>query len=161
VAGWRNRLAKGSEAVGVAFFAGMFAVFIASVAMQHLGRRPLTWSDEVCVVFLIWGTFWSAAFVVRHDEHVTFDILYGAAGKRGRRIMALAAALGAAALMLAALPATVDYLRFLGRTNAITPTLQWRHDYVFACFALFLAAYGLRLLWRGGRLASRDWERWV
>lgn len=161
MARWRHALAKGSEAVGVALFAAMFLVFIASVAMQHLGRRPLTWSDELCVVLLIWGTFWSAAFVVRHDEHVTFDILYAAAGRRARRAMALIAAVGAAALMLAALPATLDYLRFLGRTNAITPTLQWRHDYVFACFALFLAAYGLRLLRRGAGLGARAWERWV
>jgi TRAP-type C4-dicarboxylate transport system permease small subunit len=154
-----RRARVAATAVGVALFAAMFATFIAGVAMRHLARQPLTWSDEVCVVLLLWSTFWAAAFVVRHDEHVTFDMLHAAAPAPMRRLMALAAALGCAALFLAALPATYGYVAFLWRET--TPTLRLRLDYVYACFVIFLAVAALRLLWRGGRLARRDWEKWV
>lgn len=163
MSGGGRGLAKGAaaaaEAAGVALFAAMFAMFIAGVAMRYAVGQPLTWSDEVCVVLLLWSTFWAASFVVRLGEHVTFDILYEAAAPRGRRIMALAAAFGFGALLLAALPATYGYVAFLWRET--TPTLRLRLDYVYACFPLFLAVIGLRLLWRGQALARRDWERWV
>lgn len=151
--------AAAAEAIGVALFAAMFATFIAGVAMRYAAGRPLTWSDEICVVLLLWSTFWAASFVVRIGEHVTFDILYEAAAPRWRRVMALAATLGFGALLLAALPATYGYVAFLWRET--TPTLRLRLDYVYACFPLFLAVIGARLLWRGGRLARRDWERRV
>jgi TRAP-type C4-dicarboxylate transport system permease small subunit len=163
VSGGGRGLAKGAaaaaEAVGVALFAAMFATFIAGVVMRYAAGRPLTWSDEICVVLLLWSTFWAASFIVKLGEHVTFDILYEAARPRGRRLMALAAALGFGALLLAALPATYGYVAFLWRET--TPTLRLRLDYVYACFPLFLAVIGARLLWRGGQLARRDWERWV
>ena len=148
-----------AEAVGVALFAAMFATFIAGVAMRYAAGRPLTWSDEICVVLLLWSTFWAASFVVRLAEHVTFDILYAAAAPRWRRAMALLAAVGFGALLLAALPATYGYVAFLWRET--TPTLRLRLDYVYACFPLFLAVIGVRLVWRGQALARRDWERWI
>jgi len=154
-----RRAGRAAEAVGVALFAAMFATFIAGVVMRYAAGRPLTWSDEFCVVLLLWSTFWAASFVVRLGEHVTFDILYEAAPRPGRRLMALAAAFGFGALLLAALPAAVGYVAFLWRET--TPTLRLRLDYVYACFPLFLAVIGARLLWRGGLLARRDWERWV
>ena len=151
--------ASAAEAIGVALFAAMFATFIVGVAMRYAAGQPLTWSDEVCVVLLLWSTFWAASLVVTLGEHVTFDILYEAAAPRGRRLMALAAAVAAGALILAALPATYGYVAFLWRET--TPTLRLRLDYVYACFPLFLAVIGVRLLWRGQALARRDWERWV
>ena len=156
-------LAKGAEgaaeAVGVVLFAAMFATFIAGVVMRYAAGRPLTWSDEFCVVLLLWSTFLAASFVVKLGEHVTFDILYEAAPRAGRRLIALVAAVGFGALLLAALPATVSYVGFLWRET--TPTLRLRLDYVYACFPLFLAVIGARLLWRGGMLARRDGDRWV
>jgi TRAP-type C4-dicarboxylate transport system permease small subunit len=137
----------------------MFAMFIAGVVMRYAVGQPLTWSDEVCVVLLLWSTFWAAAFVVKIGEHVTFDMLYAAAAPLGRRLMALAAMLGFGALLLAALPATYGYVAFLWRET--TPTLRLRLDYVYACFPLFIAVIGVRLLWRGQSLARRDWERWL
>jgi TRAP-type C4-dicarboxylate transport system permease small subunit len=151
--------ATAAEAVGVALFAAMFATFIAGVAMRYGAGRPLTWSDEICVVLLLWSTFWAASFVVKLGEHVTFDILYEAAPKPARSAMVAVAALGFAALLLIALPATVGYTAFLWRET--TPTLRLRLDYIYACFPLFMAVLALRHLWRGGGLARRDWERWV
>jgi len=149
---------KAAEAAGVALYAAMFATFIAGVVMRYAAGQPLTWSDEFCVVLLLWSTFWAASFAVRLEEHVTFDILYLAVAPRWRRPMALAATLGFAALLLIALPATYGYTAFLWRE---TTPLRLRLDYVYACFPLFMAVIAVRLLWRGVGLSRRDWERWV
>lgn len=147
--------AKAAEIIGAAFFFGMFAMFIVGVFMRYVLGRPLTWNDEVCVILLLWSMFWSAAFVVRDDEQVTFDIVYQPVSAGAKRAMGIAGALLCAAIFAAALPATFSYIGFLWRE--ITPALQIRLDYVYSCFALFLAAATLRLLLRGGRLFGRDW----
>lgn len=148
-----------AEAIAVVLFAGMFLTFIAGVSMRYLANQPLTWSDEFCVVLLLWSTFWTGAFVVRLDEHVTFDIAYEAGSPRARRIMAALAGLGFGALFLAALPATYGYVAFIWREA--TPTLRLRLDYIYACFPLFLGVIALRLVARGALLSRRDWERWL
>ncbi len=148
-------LGKAAEAIGAAFFFGMFAMFIVGVFMRYALGRPLTWNDEVCVILLLWSMFWSAAFVVRDEEQVTFDIVYQPAPPGAKRAMGIAGAVLCAAIFAAALPATFSYVAFLWRE--ITPALQIRLDYVYSCFALFLAAATLRLLLRGGRLFGRDW----
>lgn len=162
-AGTPGMIAKGAlaaaEAVGIALYAAMFLTFIAGVAMRYVFGRPLTWSDEFCVVLLLWCTFWAGAFAVRLGEHVTFDILYGAAPPQGRRALAFIGAVGFAAVLFWALPATWNYTAFLWRET--TSTLRLRLDWVYACFPLFMVVIALRFLWRGGQLARRDWERWI
>ena len=54
-----------------------------------------------------------------------------------------------AVAFLAALPKLWNYIGFLWRER--TPALQWRLDYVYACFALFIAAAALRFAWEAVR----------
>ncbi len=156
---WTKGASAVAEAIAVVLFAGMFVTFVAGVAMRYALGQPLTWSDEFCVVLLLWSTFWTAAFVIRIDDHVTFDIAYEAVPRRLQRLMTFVASIAFGALFLAALPATYDYVSFIWRET--TPTMRIRLDYLYACFPLFLGVIALRLLLRGGLLTRRDWERWL
>jgi len=60
-----------------------------------------------------------------------------------------AVCVGVALALLAALPKLWNYISFLWRER--TPALQWRLDYVYACFALFIAAAALRFAWEAVR----------
>ena len=46
--------------------------------------------------------------------------------------------------LLSALPKTIGYVAFLWRER--TAALEWRLDYVYACFPLFMGAAGLAFL---------------
>jgi len=86
-------------------------------------------------------------------EHVAFDLVLDALPASLRRGIAIGASLAVGVALLAALPKTVEFVAFLWRER--TPALQWRLDYVYACFPLFMGAAALRFLWQVLRLCLR------
>jgi TRAP-type C4-dicarboxylate transport system permease small subunit len=125
--------------------AAVFVAILTGVARRYLFGQPLVWIDELSTVLFVWSIFWAGAFVVGLREHVSFDLVHGMlpAGA-GAILWRVVCALVAIAL-LAALPKLWNFIAFLWRER--TPALQWRLDYVFSCFALFIAAAGLRFGW--------------
>lgn len=156
---WSARLRQGTEAVGVALFAAMFATFLLQVCFRYALNRPLGWSDELALLLYPWSVFWACAFLVPLRAHVSFDLAYAAAPLRARRLLAALAAAILVGLFLYALPATLDYVRFMGRER--TPVLGWRYDVLFACFPLFLMAVAARAGLRIRALARAGWESQV
>jgi TRAP-type C4-dicarboxylate transport system permease small subunit len=148
-----------AEGVAALLFAAMFGVFVYGVAMRYVLRAPVSWSDEVTVVLMLWSLFWTAGLVLREREHVAVDLVYAGLPPGGRRLLGLAAGLGFGVLFLAALPTTADYILFLWRER--TSALGWRLDIVYACFVLFMAAVAARLLFQAWRLAGARWREHV
>lgn len=148
LAGW---LRARADNVAAGLLAAMFAAFIVQIVARYVVLRiypdlNIGWTLELCLTFWLWAVFWGAAFCLDENDHVRFDILYTAAGRRGRRVMAVAAALMIAAAMLAALPATWDYISFYKIKKSVV--LKWRLDYVFSIYGIFAAVIVLRYLWR-------------
>jgi TRAP-type C4-dicarboxylate transport system permease small subunit len=136
-------------AISALLVAAVFTSVLVGVARRYLFGAPLVWIDELTVVLFIWGIFWTAAFVVPLREHVAFDLAFNALPGRARRALrAFSYALVGTAL-LAVLPGSVNFIQFLWRER--TPALQWRLDFVYACFALFIAAAALRFLYAAFR----------
>jgi TRAP-type C4-dicarboxylate transport system permease small subunit len=134
-----------AAAISALLVAAVFTAVLVGVARRYLFGAPLVWIDELTVVLYIWGIFWTAAFVVPLREHVAFDLAFNALPGRARRALrAFSYALVGTAL-LAILPGIVNFIQFLWRER--TPALQWRLDFVYACFALFIAAAALRFLY--------------
>lgn len=140
-----------AEAVGVALFAGLFGAFLLQVFMRYVMNRPLGWTDELSLLLYPWAVFWTCAFILKDGEHVRFDVLTAAAGRRARRLFAAIGGLATLGLFAAALPDTLDWVRFMARER--TPVLDWRYHYVFAVFPLFMAAVAGRAAWALWRLA--------
>ena len=140
---------KLAAAVSALLIAAVLLAVLVGVARRYLFGAPLVWIDELTVVMFIWAIFWTAAFVVPLREHVAFDLVFNALPPRGRRaLQAFSCALVGTALV-AALPGIVNFLQFLWRER--TPALQWRLDYVYAIFAVFIAAAALRFLYAAFR----------
>lgn len=150
---------RAAATVSTLLMAAVFLAVIVGVARRYLFGAPLVWIDELTTVLFIWSIFWTAAFVVGNREHVAFDLLYGALSERTRRIVSLLAATAVGLVLLAALPKLGGYIAFLWRER--TPALQWRLDYVYACFALFIVAAGVRFLVQAGQLLTRRWREFL
>jgi TRAP-type C4-dicarboxylate transport system permease small subunit len=144
---------RAAAAVSAALMAAVLGVVLLGVARRYLFGAPLTWSDELTVILFMWSVFWTAAFAVPLREHVAFDLVFETLPPRAARIVAIAACTIAGLALLAALPKTVDFVRFLWRER--TPALQWRLDLVYACFPVFVGAAALRFLWQAARLCRR------
>jgi TRAP-type C4-dicarboxylate transport system permease small subunit len=145
LAGW---LLKGAEGVLAAMLAAMFFTFVLQIFSRYVLNQPFGWTLEVCLTLWLWLVFWGNAFVVRHDEHVMFDVLYHAVRPGTRRIFAL---LGAASIVIGlgiSLYPTWDFIDFLKIKKSAILKIPMRT--IFSIYLIFLLSaivvYGLQFV---------------
>lgn len=138
-------LRRRAENVLAALLGLMFLAFLAQIAFRYVFNLPVGWTQEVTVACWVWLVLWGAAFVLREDEEIRFDLLQGAAGPRGRRVMAVLA--GGALLVLygASLRGSFDYVSFMKVEK--TAYLKVRFDWLYSVYIAFLAAVLARYCW--------------
>ncbi|MCV2864866.1 TRAP transporter small permease [Albidovulum sediminicola] len=152
--------ARLTEGVAALMMAAMFATFLIQIAVRYVAGSEwfiarlghlvdpvhFGWTLEFCLVMWLWIVFWGNAFVVRDRDHVTFDILYLWVRPGVRKWLAvIGAAIIAAALLLSIGP-TWDKLRILRLKSSATLPVKMLP--IYSIYFVFLAAVGLRYLWR-------------
>lgn len=140
--GWLYRRA---ENVLAAMLVAMFAAFLLQIVFRYMLNLPIGWTNELSVVLWIWLVLWGAAFVVREEEEIRFDLFYAAASPRARRIMFLIAAFSLLVLYTVSLPAVLDYVTFMKVEK--TAYLKIRMDWLFSIYVVFVIAIIARYLW--------------
>jgi len=143
-----------AENVLVLLLAVMFLAFIVQITFRYLFNFPIGWTSELSTVTWIWLVLWGAAFVLREDEEIRFDLIYGSVGVRTRRAMVIAIAASVVVLYGMSLPAVVDYVTFMKVQE--TSYLDIRFDYLFAIYVVFAVASIIRYLWLGWRAMRSD-----
>jgi TRAP-type C4-dicarboxylate transport system permease small subunit len=157
IGSWLERRA---ENVASAMLAAMFAAFILQIFFRYLAGLPIGWTHELSAMLWVWLVLWGAAFVVREREEIRFDIVYGAAGVRARRIMCLVTAAALVVLYSVSLPAVVDYVSFMKVQS--TAYLKVRFDLLFSIYVIFAVASIARYLWLAWQaLSGRGSERFA
>jgi TRAP-type C4-dicarboxylate transport system permease small subunit len=151
-----ERLRRFASMIAAVSFAVVFALFILGVFMRYVMGRPLSWIDEAVTILSVWSTFWTAAFVLRWPDHISFDIVYANINPVLKRLFLIVGLTGFIALMAAAMPGMVDYTLFLWRER--TDSMQMRLDWVYSVFPAFFAIVLLRMAYSLWRLASGTWR---
>jgi len=142
IGGWCYRRA---ENILAAMQVAMFAAFILQIVFRYLLNFPIGWTNEISVVLWIWMMLWGAAFVLREEEEIRFDLVYAVAGPRLRRVMFLASGVALIALYGVSFPAVIDYVTFMKVEK--TAYLGIRVDWLFSIYIVFVAAIIARYLW--------------
>jgi len=135
---------RAAAAVSALLVAAVLGVILLGVARRYVFGAPLSWSDELASVLFVWLVFWTSALTLPLREHVSFDLLTDALPASARRWIGFGTSLLVGMALLAALPKTIEYVAFLWRER--TAALQWRLDFVYACFPLFIGAAGIAFL---------------
>jgi TRAP-type C4-dicarboxylate transport system permease small subunit len=145
----KTRIARGlyrfAEFVLAMLLGVMFLAFIAQIVFRYLFDFPIGWTSELTVIAWLWLVLWGAAFVVTEAEEIRFDLLYGAAGPRTRRAMAIVTAVAILLLYSLSLPAVVDYVTFMKVQS--TAYLKIRFDWLFSIYVIFAVAVLVRYAW--------------
>ena len=149
-------LRRGAELAAAAMFAVMFGAFLLQIFMRYVVNRPLDWSLEVSLIAYLWIVFWCAAFLVRDRDHVAFTMIYAAAPPAWKRGLAIISLVAAAGLFALALPATFDFVSFMGID--VTWALELRFDLVFSVYLIFVVAVILRSGLRLYSLLGPGWR---
>ena len=150
---WYQRAAAAGSTLSLGV---VFMLFIGGIGMRYLFDRPVGWIDEAVTVLTVWSVLWTAAFVLRWSDHISFDIVFVNLAAPRQRLMLLVVNIAFVALMLSAIPGMVDYTLFLWRER--TDMLQMRMDFVYAIFPIFFIAIVARQLRSIWRLLSPRWQ---
>ena len=138
-------LRRRAENVAAAMLAVMFAAFIIQIVFRYFFNFPVGWTSELTVVMWLWLVLWGAAFVLREDEEIRFDLLSGAAGRRGRMAMGIITALALVVLYGLSLKPSFDYVAFMKVEKS--SYLKIRMDWLFSIYVVFVIALIVRYLW--------------
>ena len=141
-AGWLRRRA---ENVAAAMLAVMFAAFVVQIVFRYFFNFPIGWASELALVMWLWLVLWGAAFVLRENEEIRFDLLYAAVGRRARIVMGSITGAAAVVLYGASLPATYSYVTFMKVEKS--SYLDIRMDWLFSIYVIFVLAILARYLW--------------
>lgn len=124
-----------ADGVAAAMLATLFVVFIIQIAARYVFNLPVGWTQEVQATLWLWLVLWGAAFCLRDEDHVKFDLLYHMAPTRWQRIFAGLAAVSIIVAVAGALPAAWDYVDFYKIKRSAV--LQVRMKWVFIIYIVF------------------------
>ena len=146
-------LTRGAEFIVATLLAAMFLTFLLQIFSRYILLTPFGWTLELCLILWVWIVFLGCAFVVRHDEHVTFDVLYHAAPYRLRRILSLVICSAIIVGLGWSLLPTWDYIDWMKIRKTTTVRNPFTGDKIplrtiFSVYAIFLVAVMARYTWR-------------
>lgn len=142
-------LYRRAENILAAMLAVMFLAFILQIVFRYLLNFPIGWTSELTVIMWLWMVLWGAAFVVREEEEIRFDLIYGGVRPGTRRVLAIITAVAILGLYLFSLPAVWDYVTFMKVQS--TAYLKIRFDWLFSIYVIFAVAVIVRyafILWK-------------
>ena len=150
-------LKKGAELVAIGSLSAMFGVFLLQVFSRYVLNAPIGWTVEACVILYIWTVFWSAAFLLREQDHVAFTMILDAVAPPTKRLMLLVGTTLIGVGMAASIPAVVDYITFMKIDK--TPVIGIRFDLVYSVYILFVVAVVIRSVLTILKLVGPNWRR--
>lgn len=148
-----NWFSKTAQFIAAAMLAAMFATFLLQIFSRYVLNAPFGWTLELCLTLWVWIVFFGNAFMVRHSDHVTFDIFYTAAPDNLRRIMALVSAGAIATAMIWAFLPTWDYIDWMKirkTSTIVNPFTEKKIPLrtIFSIYGIFMLAIAVRYIWQ-------------
>lgn len=142
IGGWLRRRAENLLCL---MLLTMFVVFILQIVFRYALNMSIGWTHEVSVALWIWIVLFGSAFVVREVDEIRFDLIWGGASDKSRRIMQIICATALVFLFGISLPAVIDYVTFMEVES--TAYLKIRFDYLYSIYVIFAVATIIRYLW--------------
>jgi C4-dicarboxylate transporter DctQ subunit len=133
-----TRVERVEEIASIAFFTVMFASVLIGVFWRYVLDDPLIWTVNAAAVAFIWSVLIGAGLPNWGDEHIQFDLVYRRMSPRWKRVSRMAGNLLLVVTFALPIPATWDYLAFIG-ADSVTG-LPLKFNLAFAVVLWFLVA---------------------
>jgi len=150
------RIRAALDIVAGALFLFLFLVFLVEVFFRYVLDSPISWTIEIIMVSFLLMMFWTLTFGVPLKRHVAFTVVRDLLPPSGRRAAALVSHAACAITLAVALPGIVSIAVYEQREA--TPILRIPLIVNYGAFALFVAAYVLRLFLSAIRLLRPGWR---
>ena len=120
---------------GIVFMV-MFVSFCLQIFSRYVLNNQFSWTYEYTVIGFLWSVAFGAIWASKQREHVSFSLLYDRFGPKGRAIINLVGSLMIFAAFVLMLPATYEYIEFIGLKK--TAVLKVPFSALYAPFLVFI-----------------------
>ena len=148
---------RGAEFIAAMSLAAIFITFLLQIVFRYVPfLEPIGWSVVLISLLWVFVIFFGSSFIVREKDHVTFDVLYLAAPRNVRKVLALITAVLMVAAMLYSLPSVWETV-FANRLMELKKIQTIRVPFtggkipikwLFAPFVMMMIVVTMRYLWR-------------
>lgn len=145
-----SRLHRVAEGVAGGLLAIIFVAFLIQIVFRYVFNFPVGWTSELSVVAWLWLVLWGAAFVLKEDDEIRFDLVSRSAGRRTRIVLGVVTAVALVVLYTMSMPAAYSYVSFMKVERS--SYLNIRFDWLYSIYLVFAVAVIVRYLWILGRL---------
>jgi TRAP-type C4-dicarboxylate transport system permease small subunit len=135
-------LGRRAEDVLSALLVAMFVAFMLQIVTRYVLNAPLSWTAELSTLTWVWGILWGAGLVLRDEEEIRFDIVYGAMSPGVRRVADAITGTAVVLVFTWSLPAVVDYVTFMKVERSAY--LGIRFDILYSVYVIFAVAQIIR-----------------
>jgi len=142
IVGWVRRRA---ENIVAGLLGIMFVSFLLQIVFRYVFNFPIGWSSELSVICWLYMVLLGSAFWLKESDEIRFDLVSGALGPKGRRVLAFFVGVAAVVLFGMALPATVKYVAFMKVESS--SYLKIRLDVLYSVYVVFAVAVIVRYAW--------------
>ena len=148
---------RGTEFIAAMALAAIFITFLLQISFRYLPfLEPIGWSVVLISLLWVFVIFFGCSFIVREVDHVAFDVLYHAAPRPARKVLALISAVLMIVAMVYSFPAIWDTVfanRLMDLKKIQTLRIPITGDriaikWLFAPFVMLTIVVTLRYLWR-------------
>jgi TRAP-type C4-dicarboxylate transport system permease small subunit len=123
----------------------MFLAFIIQIVFRYVFNFPIGWTSELSVITFLYMVLLGSAFWLKESDEIRFDLISGALGPTGRRVVGLVVAIATVILFGMALPATIKYVAFMKVESS--SYLKIRLDILYSVYIVFAVAVIVRYTW--------------
>jgi TRAP-type C4-dicarboxylate transport system permease small subunit len=143
-----RRAQRAAEAVAALLLATIFVAFIVQIVFRYVFDLPVGWTSELSVAAWLWLVLWGAAFVLKDEDEIRFDMLSGRLGRRGRIAAGLVGALAMVLLFGLSLKASWSYVSFMAveRSSYLKVRMDWMYSIYIVFVLAVIARYGFKLV---------------
>ena len=138
-------LGRRAEDVLSALLVAMFIAFMLQIVTRYVFNAPLSWTAELSTLAWVWGILWGAGLVLRDEEEIRFDVIYGLMSPGLKRICDTFTSLAVVVVFTWSLPAMVDYVTFMKVERSAY--LGIRFDVLFSVYLIFALGIIIRQSW--------------
>lgn len=126
-------------------FSIMFVAFCLQIFSRYVLNNQFDWTYEYTVAGFLWSVAFGAIWAGKKHEHVSFSLLYDRFSPKGRAIINLIGNLLIFSAFVLMLPATYEYIDFIGikKTAVLRIPFSWLYA-PFLFFIVFSAIYLVR-----------------
>ena len=148
---------RGAEFIAAMSLAAIFITFLLQIVFRYMPfLEPIGWSVVLISLLWVFVIFFGCSFIVREQDHVTFDVVYLTVSPPVRKILAIVTAVCVIAAMVYSFPAIYETV-FANRLMELKKIQTIRVPitggkiaikWLFAPFVMLMVVVTIRYIWR-------------